>query len=74
MPQGWSEAIDVNRVGKTANNLPGNCRLHVDVVRKTSFLTQVVFSETFSQREDSTPVQEFDNVKVGGVLPFFIKL
>lgn len=72
MPQGWSEAIDVNSVGKTAYNLPGNCRLHVNVVRKTSFLTQVVFSETFSQREDSTPVQDVDNVKVG-VLLLFIK-
>lgn len=70
MPQGWSDAIDVNKVGKTAYNLPGNCRLHVNVVKKTSFLTHVVFSETLSEPEDTSQVQEVDNVKVG-ILFFF---
>lgn len=51
LPQGWSEAIDVSRVGKTTYNLPGNYRLHVEVVRKTSFLMHVVFRDRFCERE-----------------------
>ena len=73
MPQGWSDAIDVNKVGKTAYNLPGNCRLHVNVVKKTSFLTHVVFSETFTVRENTSQVrkhQQVDNVKVGKLFMF----
>jgi hypothetical protein len=64
MPQGWSDAIDVCSVGKTAYNLPGNYRLHVKVLKETSFLTHVLFSETCGESEDTNEVQEGAEVKV----------
>jgi hypothetical protein len=64
MPQGWSDAIDVCSVGKTAYNLPGNYRLHVKVLKETSFLTHVLFSETCGESEETNEVQEGAEVKV----------
>ena len=52
LPQGWSEPIDISNVGIKAYDLPGNYRLHVEVVKKTSFLTHVTFKDTFNEVEN----------------------
>ena len=64
MPQGWSEAFDVNTVGGQAYSLPGNNRLHVQVLKKTSFMTHVVFSETCSNSENANEERESGELKV----------
>lgn len=64
MPQGWGDAIDVTKVGKISYHLPGNYRLHVKVVKKTSFLTHVMFSETCSEAASIDEVQNHQEIKV----------
>jgi hypothetical protein len=64
MPQGWSDAMDVSTIGNRTYNLPGNYRLHVQVMKKTSFLTHVVFSETCNELKNTEDVREGGEVKV----------
>ena len=64
LPQGWSEAIDVTKEGRTAYILPGDYRLHVQVVKETSSLIHVVFSESCSVPERNDDLQPHDEVKV----------
>ena len=64
MPQGWSDAIDVSNVGKKTYELPGNFRLHVKIDKKTSFLTHVVFTDTFNETESMEKAQRDDEIKV----------
>ena len=71
MPQGWSDAIDVTSIGNKAYNLPGNYRLHVQVMKKTSFTTHVVFSETCSESENTNDVKEGAEMKVRMLLAIF---